>query len=194
MTKRKLTLSMYHKQLRPMDRWLNLLDYKESKNNEEKLFDSKNVEEVLLIQADLEKKKAIETEQRKEKRRLAKLEEDKKKREQEKSELDGTAEIKPQLRDRKDMTSKERANKERLERDAKKEYLNNLAKPKDKFEKLRELLRLRKQFPSDMVVRRMIRDEIKLNPDAPAELLDPDQIVTRNIDDRRAAGEKIRKF
>ena len=72
--------------------------------------------------------------------------------------------------------------------------MDKLAKPKDKFVKLRELLRLRKEFPSDMCVRRMIRDEIRLNPDAPAELLDPDQIVTRNNDDRRAAGEKVRKF
>jgi hypothetical protein len=52
-TKRKLTLSMYHKQLRPMDRQLNLLDYIKTENNEEKLYDGKGVEELLLIYADI---------------------------------------------------------------------------------------------------------------------------------------------
>ena len=51
------------------------------------------------------------------------------------------------------------------------EYFTKLSKPKDRFEKLKMLQELLKQFPKDRVIRRMIDAELEANPDAPSEFL-----------------------
>jgi hypothetical protein len=51
------------------------------------------------------------------------------------------------------------------------DYFTKLSKPKDRFEKLKMLQELLKQFPKDRVIRRMIDAELVENPDAPSEFL-----------------------
>jgi hypothetical protein len=54
------------------------------------------------------------------------------------------------------MTKEELAEHNKKLKEEKQARLDELAAPKDKFVKLRELLKLKAQFPSDVVVRRMI--------------------------------------
>lgn len=44
-----------------------------------------------------------------------------------------------------------------------KERMEQLSKPKDKWKRGRELLELKKQFPHDMVLQKMIKEEFKEN-------------------------------
>ena len=71
------------------------------------------------------------------------------------------------------------------------EYFTKLSKPKDRFEKLKMLQELLKQFPKDRVIRRMIDAELEANPDAPSEFLKAPSIKPSTL---RDVHEKQRRF
>lgn len=162
-TKAQMTLSLYYASLRPLERQLNLIDYQPTTGNKEKRFDGLPAEELLLIYDEIRSERAEAW----------------------------LAAMYKQLRKRNMVTRKNQEEaKVKLE---KQDRLNKLATPKDKFEKLRELLRLKAQFPSDVVVRRMIKEELKANPDAPDELLFK-SFPKNPTTDLRAAAERQRRF
>lgn len=90
------------------------------------------------------------------------------------------------------MTAEERKAEEKRKEDERKKYFDSLAKPTFKFEKLRQLITLRKMFPADRVIQRMIEEEKEANPDYPEDLMKG--APAKPVVDKRAAAERVAKF
>ena len=134
--------TLYYAGLRTAEKQLFLIDYQKCEGNADRLYDNKTAEDVITKYMEDNKKKAEEAERLKMERRKKKQEEEKKKLApgDKKGEEEKPKEVQ---KDPKDMTADElAANKKKVEEERKKEldeYFTRLAKPKDRFEKLKML-------------------------------------------------------
>lgn len=99
--------------------------------------------------------------------------------------------IKKKLEDAEKAKKKQPKTKAEMTEEERKKYLDELAKPKDRFEKLKMLQQLLKEFPKDRVIQRMIDAELEANPDAPNEFLKP---PASKPNTHRDVHEKQRRF